>query len=112
MVGSWVSQRPVDDVLSLLGSEGADVPCARVSSPEELIDHPQLQAREMIERHPHPAISEVLFHGNPLKLSGADPRAIALALPRRCLGWRKHWYDVQLALDFAIARQGSIHPYG
>ena len=62
-----------------LGPEGADVPCARVSSPEELIDDPQLQARGMIERHSHPTLGEILFHGNPLRFSGAEPRERPLA---------------------------------
>jgi crotonobetainyl-CoA:carnitine CoA-transferase CaiB-like acyl-CoA transferase len=66
-------------VLSLLGPAGADVPCAKVSSPEELVDDEQLLARGMIERHPHPRIGEILFHGNPIKLSGTAPREIALA---------------------------------
>lgn len=79
IVGEWVRQLPVEEVLTALGPEGADVPCARVSSPEELVDDPQLQARGMVERHAHPRIGEVLFHGNPLKLSDTDPRAIALA---------------------------------
>ena len=33
----------------------------------------------MVERHSHPSLGEIVFHGNPLKLSGADPRRIALA---------------------------------
>jgi len=45
----------------------------------ELAHDPQLVARDMIERHPHPAIGEIYFHGNPLKFSDADPREIALA---------------------------------
>ncbi len=79
IVGEWVSQRAVEEVLAALGPKGADVPCAKVSSPEELVDDPQLQARDMIERHAHPRIGEVLFHGNPLKLSDSDPREIELA---------------------------------
>jgi CoA:oxalate CoA-transferase len=79
IVGEWVGGRRVEEVLALLGPEGADVPCARVASPEELVEDEQLLARDMVERHPHPRIGEVLFHGNPLKLSGAEPRAIALA---------------------------------
>ena len=43
------------------------------------MDDPQLLARGMIERHPHPTIGEVVFHGNPLKLSDAEPRSLALA---------------------------------
>lgn len=79
LVGEWVARQRVDEVLEKLGPNGADVPCARVASPEELADDPQLQARGMIERHPHPRIGEVWFHGNPLKLSGTAPREIALA---------------------------------
>jgi crotonobetainyl-CoA:carnitine CoA-transferase CaiB-like acyl-CoA transferase len=33
----------------------------------------------MIERHPHPTLGEVLFHGNPLQLADMEPRARALA---------------------------------
>ena len=79
IVGEWMAERSCAEVLRALGPEGADLPCARVASPEELIEDPQLVARGMIERHPHPTVGEVLFHGNPLKLSGAEPRARALA---------------------------------
>jgi crotonobetainyl-CoA:carnitine CoA-transferase CaiB-like acyl-CoA transferase len=40
-----------------------------------LIDDPQLLARGMIERHPHPALGEIVLHGNPLRFSDAEPRA-------------------------------------
>jgi crotonobetainyl-CoA:carnitine CoA-transferase CaiB-like acyl-CoA transferase len=66
-------------VLAALGPGGADVPCARVSRPDELLDDPQLLARGMIERHPHPTLEEVVFHGNPLRFSGAEARRLALA---------------------------------
>ena len=39
----------------------------------------QLAARGMIERHPHPSLGEVVFHGNPLRFAGAEPRERALA---------------------------------
>jgi crotonobetainyl-CoA:carnitine CoA-transferase CaiB-like acyl-CoA transferase len=79
IVAKWVSTRSSDEVLAALGPDGADVPCARVAAPEELVDDPQLIERGMIERHAHPSLGEVVFHGNPLKLSGAAPRRIALA---------------------------------
>jgi crotonobetainyl-CoA:carnitine CoA-transferase CaiB-like acyl-CoA transferase len=78
-IAQWVGARSRQEVLRRLGPDGADVPCASVSAPEELIDDPQLAARGMIERHPHPTLGEVVFHGNPLKLSGALPRERALA---------------------------------
>jgi crotonobetainyl-CoA:carnitine CoA-transferase CaiB-like acyl-CoA transferase len=78
-VAAWARERTCDAVLAALGPGGADVPCARVASPDELLRDPQLLARGMVERHPHPTIGEVVFHGNPLQFSGAEPRRLALA---------------------------------
>lgn len=79
IVADWVRARTAAEVLAALGPDGADLPCARVAAPEELVRDPQLRARGMIERHPHPTLGEVLFHGSPLRPSGALPRERALA---------------------------------
>ena len=79
IVAAWARAKRSAEVLAALGPGGADVPCARVASPDELIDDPQLVARGMLERHPHPTLGEVLFHGNPLRFSGLPPRSRALA---------------------------------
>jgi len=79
IVGAWVRERSCDEVLAALGPEGADVPCARVARPDELARDPQLAARGMLERHPHPEEGEVVFHGNPLRFVDAPPRARPLA---------------------------------
>jgi len=79
IIGAWVAERSCEEAIRVLGPEGADVPVARVASPEELADDPQLLARGMIERHPHPRIGEIYFHGNPLNFSGAEPRERSLA---------------------------------
>lgn len=79
IVGDWVAARTVDEVLRILGPEGAGVPCAPVRAPEELVGDPHLEARGMLERHRHPRLGEVLFHGNPLRFEGALPRERALA---------------------------------
>ncbi len=79
ILAAWMSERSCDQALAALGPSGANVPCARVASPDELIDDPQLIARGMVERHPHPQLGEVLFHGNALHLSGLAPREHALA---------------------------------
>jgi crotonobetainyl-CoA:carnitine CoA-transferase CaiB-like acyl-CoA transferase len=79
IVGDWARERRCQEVLRALGPEGADLPCSRVDAPEQLIGDPQLVARGMIERHPHPTLGEVVFHGNPLRFSGAEPRVRALA---------------------------------
>lgn len=78
-VADWVAARSCDEVLATLGPQGARLPCARVASPEELTEDPQLRARGMVERHPHPELGEVVFHGSPLQISGTEPRARALA---------------------------------
>jgi CoA:oxalate CoA-transferase len=79
ILGDWIRARSCDEVIAAFGPDGADIPCARVATPEELMDDPQLRAREMIERHPHPTLGEVVFHGNPLKFSGAEARELPLA---------------------------------
>jgi CoA:oxalate CoA-transferase len=79
IVGDWVRGRSCAEVLAALGPEGADLPCARVSHPHELLEDAQLLARGMIERHAHPTLGEVVFHGNPLRFEGAEPRRLALA---------------------------------
>jgi crotonobetainyl-CoA:carnitine CoA-transferase CaiB-like acyl-CoA transferase len=79
ILAAWMGARSCDEALAVLGPEGVDVPAARVSSPDELIDDPQLVARGMIERHAHPQLGEIVFHGNALQLSGMAKRERALA---------------------------------
>ncbi|MGH7287176.1 MAG: CoA transferase, partial [Myxococcota bacterium] len=79
IVADWARAKSCAEVLAVLGPAGADVPCARVASPEEGIHDPQLVARGMLERHAHPTLGEVLFHGNPLRFSGLAPRLRPLA---------------------------------
>ena len=79
VVSGWAASRSSDEVLEALGPRGARLPCARVASPDELLEDPQLRARGMVERHSHPRIGEVVFHGSPLHIPGTEPRARALA---------------------------------
>jgi CoA:oxalate CoA-transferase len=79
LIGDWVRARSCDEVIAALGPRGADVPCARVERPEELLGDPQLAARGMIERHPHPQLGEIVFHGNALRFSELAPRERPLA---------------------------------
>ena len=79
LIGAWVAERDCDAVVRVLGPDGADLPCARVAYPEELRDDPQLLARGMVERHPHPTLGRIAFSGNPLRLSGTSARERPLA---------------------------------
>jgi crotonobetainyl-CoA:carnitine CoA-transferase CaiB-like acyl-CoA transferase len=109
IVGEWVAGRRCDEVIAAFGPDGADIPCARVATPDELMDDPQLRARGMIERHPHPTLGEVVLHGNPLRLSGAEPRERALA-PR--LGEHNREIYAELGIDAAelarLAERGLV----
>ena len=52
-----------------LGPDGAGVPCSPVYSVDQLLHHPQLLAREMIQRLPHEKLGEVVAPGVVVKLS-------------------------------------------
>ena len=69
LVGAWAAGRSVAEVMEALGPERADVPCSPVYGVDELLQHPQLLARDMIVRLPHPTLGEVVAPGIPVKLS-------------------------------------------
>jgi len=69
IVSAWVAARSVDEVLAILGPDGAGVPCSPVYTVDQLIDHPQLNARGMIERVAHPKLGTMLASGVVIKMS-------------------------------------------
>lgn len=69
IVAEWVAKRTVEEVVQALGPEGAGVPCSPVYRVDQLLDHPQLLAREMVQRLPHTELGEVVVPGVVVKLS-------------------------------------------
>jgi CoA:oxalate CoA-transferase len=69
IVAEWVAKRTVEEVVQALGPEGAGVPCSPVYRVDQLLDHPQLLAREMVQRLPHTGLGEVVAPGVVVKLS-------------------------------------------
>lgn len=69
VVAAWVAERTVGEVTAALGPEGGNIPCSPVYSPADLLTHPQLVARGMIQRLPHPKLGEVAVPGVVTKLS-------------------------------------------
>jgi crotonobetainyl-CoA:carnitine CoA-transferase CaiB-like acyl-CoA transferase len=63
----------------------------------------------MIEKHPHEGLGEVVFHGNPLKLSGAAPRRLTLA-PRLAEHNAEVYAEIGLSPDDLedLAERGTI----
>jgi len=79
LVGEWVAERSVAEVMETLGPERANVPCSPVYGVDQLLAHPQLLARDMIVRLPHEKLGQVAVPGVTVKLSDT-PGAV------RCLG--------------------------
>jgi crotonobetainyl-CoA:carnitine CoA-transferase CaiB-like acyl-CoA transferase len=69
IVAEWVGARTVEEVVALLGPDGAGVPCSPVYAVDQLVDHPQLVARDMIRRLPHPKLGELVVPGVVVKMS-------------------------------------------
>jgi crotonobetainyl-CoA:carnitine CoA-transferase CaiB-like acyl-CoA transferase len=69
IVSAWVGERTVAEVIELLGPDGAGVPCSPVYGIDQLIDHPQLVARGMIQRVAHAKLGELLLPGVVVKMS-------------------------------------------
>jgi CoA:oxalate CoA-transferase len=69
IVGAWVAERTVAEVIAALGPGGAGVPCSPIYTVDQLLEHPQLQARDMIRRLPHPKLGEVVAAGVVVKMS-------------------------------------------
>jgi len=69
IVGAWVVERTVQEVMHALGPDGAGVPCSPVYTVDQLLEHPQLLARDMISRVPHPTLGEVVVPGVVVKMS-------------------------------------------
>lgn len=59
--------RPAREWMKLL--EEAGIPCAPIQSIDQVFDHPQVRAREMVVEMAHPSAEKVRLVGSPLKLS-------------------------------------------
>jgi crotonobetainyl-CoA:carnitine CoA-transferase CaiB-like acyl-CoA transferase len=69
IVSAWVAERTVDEVVEALGPDGAGVPCSPVYGVDQLLSHPQLLARDMIQRLPQATLGEVVAPGLVVKMS-------------------------------------------
>ena len=53
-MGRWCSTRRSDDIVATLGA--AMIPCAPVLSPQQALDHPQVQALGLLQDTPYPGL--------------------------------------------------------
>ncbi len=75
IVQAWVAQRTVEEVLEVLGPQGANIPCAPVMEMQQLVNDPHVRAREMVVEIPHEKLGKVPVTGIPVKFS-ESPGAI------------------------------------
>jgi len=61
------SEKTADDWLALFEQNG--LPCGPIFSVAEVLEHPQVRAREMVVERPHPKLGKVKLTGVPVKLS-------------------------------------------
>jgi crotonobetainyl-CoA:carnitine CoA-transferase CaiB-like acyl-CoA transferase len=59
--------KTADEWLALF--EKAGIPCGPILSVAEVLEHPQIKAREMVVERPHPKLGKVKMTGVPVKLS-------------------------------------------
>lgn len=67
IISEWIKDKTKKELEHMFDEVG--IPCGPVLDMQESIDHPQIQAREMMVRMNHPTIGEMYFQGCPVKLS-------------------------------------------
>jgi len=88
--------------------EDAGLPCGPINTVPEVFQHPQVQAREMIQQVDHPTAGRVSLTGFPSKLSRTPPE-LRLAPP--CLGEHNRQILVDL-LGYSDSEVDSLQEAG
>jgi len=78
LLDDMVLEKPRDEWIALL--EAVGVPCGPINNLDEVFDNPQVRAREMEVKLPHPLAGEVKLVRSPMKMS-ATPATSPLAPP-------------------------------
>ena len=71
-IETWIKDKTVDEVISLLGSEG--LVCAPVLDFAEIVKNEHIIAREMVTETEHPAAGKIKIYGVAPKLSKTPGR--------------------------------------
>ena len=66
-IQSWVEKRTKKEIEEIFDKGG--IPCGPVLDMKEAIEHPHIQAREMMVHCEHPTMGDLYFQGCPVKLS-------------------------------------------
>jgi len=72
IVAAWTKERTVAEIDELLNANR--IPAAPIKTMSDLIDDPQIAAREMLVELEDPIIGKVKYPGNPIKLKKTPPK--------------------------------------
>ncbi|MFJ5762129.1 CaiB/BaiF CoA transferase family protein [Neobacillus sp. NPDC093182] len=92
-VQAAIQQKTLTEWLELF--EGIDACVSPVLTPEELVDHPQIKHRQMIEDITHPEVGVIKQIGNPIKLSSST-----VTTRRHAPGLGEHTNEILKELGF------------
>jgi crotonobetainyl-CoA:carnitine CoA-transferase CaiB-like acyl-CoA transferase len=67
IVSEWTKQRTTEEIIEILGK--ARVPCNKVNNIAEMMEHPQVKAREMLVDIEYPGIGTLPLSGIAIKMS-------------------------------------------
>lgn len=95
VVRKWAEQRTVADCLSSL--ENAAIPCAKVQNIAEVLDDPQIQARNMLIEQEHPLLGKVQLANLPFNFSSCST---TITEPAPLLGQ----HNVELAAELGFSK--------
>jgi crotonobetainyl-CoA:carnitine CoA-transferase CaiB-like acyl-CoA transferase len=98
VVKPWVAARTVAEVLALL--DGIDVPCAKVQRIDEVINDPQIQARDMVLEQQHPRYGTLRLPNLPFRFSDCDTTA-----PMRRVAPDLGQHNAQVAADLGYSAE-------
>ncbi len=71
-LSAWCASRKPEEIVDALLAAG--VPAAHVVNGQELMPHPQLEARRFFQTLEHPVTGATRYPGIPMRFSGFDPR--------------------------------------
>jgi CoA:oxalate CoA-transferase len=77
-VEEWLKDKPVDEVIRIL--DQARVPCSKVNNIAEMVNDPQVKARDMLIDVEYPDIGKIPLPGVPIKMS-RTPGTIEMPAP-------------------------------
>lgn len=71
-IGAWAVTKTTAEIATVLDEVG--VPYAKVATVAEVVESPQIEAREMIVTADHPELGTIRMPGNPIKMEKTPPR--------------------------------------